>query len=63
VSCGKLKKKPCEKCGKNKSEAHHPDYAEIDLIIWFCRKHHLEAHGGTFLQKKLTKVLPPSPVV
>jgi len=41
---GKLKKKPCEICGKKKAEKHHEDYSNPLDVKWFCRKHHIEYH-------------------
>lgn len=42
---GILKKEPCEKCGSEKAEAHHPDYTKPLDVIWLCKMHHMEAHG------------------
>jgi len=44
VKRGRLKKCPCFECGNPKTEIHHPDYNQPLLIIWLCRKHHLEYH-------------------
>lgn len=41
---GKLKKKPCKVCGETKVQAHHPDYRKPLLIVWLCKKHHVEIH-------------------
>lgn len=38
-----LIKQPCEKCGCEKSEAHHEDYSKPLEINWLCKKHHVEA--------------------
>lgn len=35
--------KPCEVCGKEKSEAHHEDYTKPLEVTWLCKKHHAEA--------------------
>lgn len=40
----KLERQPCQVCGAQKSEAHHPDYSKPLEVIWFCHKHHSEAH-------------------
>jgi hypothetical protein len=42
---GQLRKRACERCLNNKTEAHHKDYGQPLLINWLCRKHHrLETH-------------------
>lgn len=43
---GLLIKGKCAVCGDAKAEAHHEDYKKPLDVIWLCRKHHLEAHGG-----------------
>lgn len=42
---GTIKRCPCEKCGADKSQAHHTDYTQPLLVNWLCFKHHREAHG------------------
>jgi len=41
---GKLTKKPCEVCGKEKAQAHHDDYSKPLDVRWLCVKHHNEHH-------------------
>jgi hypothetical protein len=41
---GKLFRKPCEVCGNENSEAHHPDYSQPLLVMWLCDYHHKELH-------------------
>ena len=41
---GTIIKKPCKKCGDNKSVAHHKNYFEPFKIMWFCDYHHKEWH-------------------
>lgn len=43
---GKLKRQPCEKCGKPNAHAHHEDYTKPLQIKWLCAKHHKELHNG-----------------
>lgn len=33
---GRLTKKPCERCGSEKSQMHHPDYSKPLEIEWYC---------------------------
>lgn len=40
---GKLIPKSCRKCG-GPAEMHHPDYTKPLLVVWLCRKHHLQLH-------------------
>jgi hypothetical protein len=42
---GSLVKKPCEKCGALKVEAHHPDYNFPSKINWLCPTHHRAIHA------------------
>jgi len=42
---GKVEKTPCQKCGKEKVEMHHPDYAEPLQIVWLCKRCHMMADG------------------
>jgi hypothetical protein len=44
IYSGKLIRKPCEKCGDPKVEAHHEDYYKPLEIVWLCQKHHIEHH-------------------
>ena len=41
---GKLKRLPCEVCGLEKAEAHHPDYSKPLEIKWLCKTHHVLLH-------------------
>jgi len=40
---GKLKRKPCERCG-GRAQKHHDDYSKPLEVRWLCRRHHLEFH-------------------
>lgn len=42
---GVLTQQPCEVCGHEKSEAHHPDYDKPGQVQWLCRKHHRQLHA------------------
>jgi hypothetical protein len=44
VKSGKLVRKPCEVCGKKKSQAHHDDYSKPLDVRWLCQVHHSEHH-------------------
>jgi hypothetical protein len=33
----------CALCGE-KAQMHHHDYEQPTIVIWLCRKHHLELH-------------------
>lgn len=41
---GVLSKRPCEKCGDPRSEAHHDDYSKPLDVRWLCRPCHMEHH-------------------
>lgn len=41
---GTLKRLPCERCGDEKSEAHHDDYDKPLKVRFLCGKHHKEHH-------------------
>lgn len=47
IRLGKLIKQPCEKCGKEKAEAHHDDYSKPLDIRWLCSFHHKQLHSLT----------------
>lgn len=44
INCGRLKKKPCERCGSLLVHGHHEDYAKPLEVIWLCAIHHAERH-------------------
>lgn len=41
----KLIPQPCEICGTEPAQAHHPDYSKPLEVQWLCRVHHLQKHG------------------
>ena len=45
IYTGKIKRLPCEICGKTKRiQAHHHDYSKPYDVKWLCSVHHGEAH-------------------
>ena len=44
VRIGKLTRLPCQKCGAEKSEAHHEDYSKALEVLWLCKKRHAGEH-------------------
>jgi hypothetical protein len=44
VRGGRLTKKPCERCGAVRSQAHHESYDRPLDVTWLCAKHHYERH-------------------
>jgi len=47
VKQGVLVRKPCQKCGRENSVGHHPDYTKPLEVIWLCRIHHRAIHYGS----------------
>jgi len=41
---GAMERKPCEVCGRVKTEAHHEDYARPLEVRWLCKSHHTDEH-------------------
>jgi len=37
---GLIERQPCEECGAEKTDAHHPDYDRPLSVRWLCRKCH-----------------------
>ena len=44
VKAGTLHKQPCERCGSEKSLAHHEDYDYPLLVMWLCQPCHKQRH-------------------
>ena len=44
LKAGKLVRHPCQGCGSQKSEAHHPNYAQPLEVQWLCRPCHAAEH-------------------
>ena len=45
IAKGVLIRQPCERCGKEKTDAHHPDYSKPLEVVWLCRSCHKKEHG------------------
>ncbi len=46
IKSGKLVSLPCWTCGKDKTVAHHADYAAPLDVVWLCQSHHMQLHRG-----------------
>ena len=46
IKSGKLKRMPCELCGKPNSQAHHDDYSKPLEVRWLCVRHHQDHHNN-----------------
>ena len=44
VARGALVREPCEVCGVEPGEGHHPDYSKPLEVRWYCRAHHRSFH-------------------
>lgn len=44
MKTGKLIRKPCQKCGAAKADAHHTDYSKPLDVEWLCNPCHKKAH-------------------
>ena len=45
VDRGDLVRMPCRFCGKEKAQAHHPDYTKPLLVVWLCSGCHQKLHA------------------
>lgn len=45
VRRGKLKRKPCERCGEKKAQVHHDDYSQPLQVRWLCVPCHRNVHA------------------
>jgi ribosomal protein S27AE len=52
IRSGKLIKKPCIRCGNEKSLAHHEDYDQPLLVMWLCQPCHKQRHKEILLINK-----------
>jgi hypothetical protein len=53
IQMGHLIREPCAFCGEQKTEAHHPNYAEPLRIIWLCKQDHGLHHNRLREAEKL----------
>ncbi len=44
VRAGRLVRLPCERCGSEKSLAHHEDYDKKLDVVWLCQPCHKQRH-------------------
>lgn len=44
IKSGKLHRSPCERCGDEKSVAHHEDYDKPLQVVWLCTPCHKQRH-------------------
>ena len=44
LKTGELVRIPCEVCGEEKVDVHHLDYNKPRLVMFLCKKHHVEWH-------------------
>ena len=44
IKTGRLKRQPCERCGKPNAHAHHFDYAKPFEVTWLCAGCHRREH-------------------
>jgi len=42
---GILKRQPCEVCGAEEGETHHPNHFVALDVQWLCRAHHKALHA------------------
>lgn len=55
VRKGKITRRPCEKCGAPKTQAHHADYAKPLEVKWLCQPCHGAEHTGGFCLRGHTR--------
>ena len=41
---GYMTRQPCERCGAEKTDAHHDDYSRPLDVRWLCRRCHMAVH-------------------
>lgn len=60
IKSGELTPKPCESCGAEDVEVHHPDYSNDALVVWYCRPCHLAHHRAMRPAKMPPRVKVPA---
>lgn len=43
---------PCERCGSDRSQAHHEDYSKPLEVVWLCPLHHMARHREIEKEKR-----------
>lgn len=43
---GLLERQPCERCGAEAVDAHHPDHRQPLDVVWLCRRCHRHHHAA-----------------
>jgi hypothetical protein len=56
---GVLKKLPCQFCGKDDSERHHPNHDKPFIVIYLCSDHHIAYHQGLI---DISHLVPQTPI-
>lgn len=54
IKSGLLERKPCERCGNEKTVAHHEDYDKKLEVVWLCYPCHKARHAD--LKRLLAKL-------
>ena len=44
IEQGIIQRQPCEICGSENGQGHHPDYSKPFEVRWLCQAHHSEEH-------------------
>lgn len=52
IKQGKVLRLPCERCGSDKTQAHHEDYTKPLEVSWLCAFHHGERHRELNREKR-----------
>ena len=50
IRSGKIKRLPCNICGAEPAEGHHPDYSKPLEVVFLCPLHHREVHQAERVQ-------------